>query len=51
MIKKAAIDMVEYDGARQLARERGEVIKNLNEPADPIQLQPTNDEDIPAYLY
>ena len=38
MIKKAAIDFAEYDYVRQMARERGEVIKNLDEPADPVQL-------------
>ena len=38
MIRKAAIDMIEYDQARQLARDRGEEIKNLDEPADPVRL-------------
>ena len=51
MIKKAAIDLAEYDSARQTLRDRGIEIKNLAEPADPVRLQRTNDEELPKYLY
>ena len=38
MMKKAAIDLVEFDHARELARACGEEVHNLSQPADPLNL-------------
>ena len=51
MLKKAAIDLVEFDHARELARACGEEVFNLSQPADPLNLQFDLGNDLPAYIY
>ena len=50
-VKKVAVDLVEYDEARELARVKGENIMNLSQPADPVNLQMDHGENLPAYMY
>ena len=50
-IKKAAIDLVEYDEAREDMRNKNEDVKNLSQPADPVNLDMDAGNDLPAYMY
>lgn len=50
-IRKAAIDLIEYDEAREEARLNNEEIKNLDQPADPVDLHVDYGHDLPAYIY
>lgn len=38
LIRKAAVDLVQYDEARELVEKRGEVVDDLSEPADAVDL-------------
>lgn len=43
--------MIEYDEARELTRARNEEVRNLSQPADPVNLHFDNGENLPAYMY
>lgn len=50
-IMKAAVDLIEFDEAREKARAEGKEIQNLDEPADPVNLSCANNQEFPTYYY
>lgn len=51
-LNKAAIDLVEFDDARDDWRQRGQEIINLEEPADPVDLTTHNPHiEFDAFAY
>ena len=50
MIKKVAINLAEFDDERENWRAEGKEVFDLDEPADPVNLQSLA-ADFPAYYY
>ncbi len=50
MIKKVAINLAEFDDAREELRVNGINVFDLDEPASPVNLQGLM-QDFPAYYY